>query len=256
MKSNSASSQNHFKIIFGALIVLSLFNAAYGQDSDDKRQAVSRSLLQPRNIDIQGMSFWDVFDKLTATINFNIVFDASVQPQIGNAKRNLHLENVSYPQAIGIYLNQNDLGYIEMDERTIMVVKKSAVIPGAKPLEDFVVKAGEATDQAAALKAKPFLPIKVVYRDITLRTAIEQLANTVKLAVVFDPQFAESIRTTKVVYFTVQDTIVPRALQLLLDSHDLKYEQIDQRTIKVGVDLANPSSIPLAELMAAALNAK
>jgi hypothetical protein len=250
-KSNSTSMRNHLKILFSTSIILLLFNAVAAQNNDDKRQAVNRSQLTPGTINIQAQSFWDAFEKLTTDVKLNIIFHASVQ-QFRNTAVNLQLENVSYPQAIKIFLDRNDLDYVEIDERTIMIVKKSAATAPSKPLEDFVIKANEkdASDQAAANSSASQSPsTDVIFRAMSLLPMIQQLAGVARIAVVLDPQFAENNRMTKVQYFVVRNRTCLHALQLLLDSYDLKYSLLDRRTIKIGVDIANPSAIPLEEII-------
>jgi hypothetical protein len=251
-KLNSASLQKPLPFLFGIVMILTFFNAVYCQDQEEKGQAVKRAMSSPRNINFQEQSMWDIFYKLTETLNINIVFHASVQPQLRRAIVNLKLDNVSYPQAIKVILDRSNLDYVQMDERTIMIVKKSVATSASKPFEDFVIRANEivAVDKIAAIPAsKQFPSTQVVFNDSSLMATIEQLAKAGQLAVEFDDQFAQNYRYTKVEYFVVRNTTFPQAMQLLLDSYDLKYSQLDRRSIKIGVDIANPSSIPLEEIM-------
>jgi hypothetical protein len=236
--------------LFGTLLILSLFNTVYGQDRDAKRPESKDSLLGPREVHFQSQSLWDVFYKLTETLNINIVFHANVQPLLRKSDVNLKLENVSYPKAINLFLDKYELDYVEVDERTIMVVKRPSAAAVSKPLEDFVINANkpESREQSTYANSK-FPSTSAVFNSTSLLAMIEQLARIGHLAVEFDPQFAETHRITKVDYFVLRNTTYPRALQVLLTSYDLNYSIIDRNTIKIGVDIANPSHVPLEEIM-------
>jgi hypothetical protein len=239
-------------MLFSALLLFSLANAVYGQENEDRRAALNRSLLQPVDENFQDVPLWDFFNKLTARLNINVVFHVSVQQQLRNATVNLELKNISYPQSIKLYLDQNGLDYLEMDERTIMIVNRAAASAKAKSLDEFVVRAnekGEAAQAKAKNQAGRFSATDVVYHSTTLSYMIIQLGQAGHIAVEFDDLYGKLAPHVQVEYFVVRGVTYPRALQLLLDSFDLKYEQTGVRAIKVGKQIAEPSPIPLEEIM-------
>jgi hypothetical protein len=249
MKTNSPYSIQTAKLVISALLIMLIFNVASGQSQIEKRAALENSLLKPMNIDFQGLSVWEVFEKLATKLKINIIFHQSVPP----IRINLKLDNVSSVQTTNICMDRNNLDYIEMDERTIMIVKKSATAANSKGLEDFVIKANEnleADSPAISSQSPQFSSISVVFKGNSLLATIQQLAAAGHIAVEFDERFAEQFKQTKVPSFDLRRTTLPHAFKFLLDAYDLKYSAIYDRTIKIGVDIANPSSVPFEEIMA------
>jgi len=93
--------------------------------------------------------------------------------------------------------------------------------------------------QLPAVPGRRFAKTDVVYRDTPLLSAIEQLAQTMKLNVIFDQQVINMMRAQKV-NIELRDVTYPRALEMLLKTNNLMYAQQDTRTIVVASD--NPQS--------------
>lgn len=93
--------------------------------------------------------------------------------------------------------------------------------------------------QLPGIPGRRFTRTDVIYRDTPLLTAIEQLAQTMKLNVMFDQQVVNMMRAAKVTV-ELRDVTYPRALEMLLKTNNLMYAQIDSRTIVVASD--NPQS--------------
>jgi hypothetical protein len=248
MKTNSPCSIQMTKSVISVLLIMVIFNVASGQSQLEKRAALENSLLKPMNVDYQGLIVWEVIEQLAANLNINFVFHQSVPP----IRIHLKLDNVSSVHAINICMDRNNLDYIEIDERTIMIVKKSATTSNSKGLEDFVIKVNEnleADNSAITSQSPQFSSMSVVFKSMSLLATIQHLAEAGHIAVEFDERFAEQFKQTKVQSFDMRRTTLPRAFKLLLDAYNLKYSPIYDHAIKIGVDIANPSSIPFEEIM-------
>jgi general secretion pathway protein D len=93
--------------------------------------------------------------------------------------------------------------------------------------------------QLPSVPGRRFAKTDVVYRDTPLLSAIEQLAQTMKLNVIFDQQVINMMRAQKV-NMELRDVTYPRAMEMLLKTNNLMYAQLDTRTIVVASD--NPQS--------------
>src|SRR5205085_5294181 len=93
--------------------------------------------------------------------------------------------------------------------------------------------------QLPSVPGKRFSRTDVVYRDTPLLSAIEQLAHTMKLNVIFDQQVVNMMRQQKV-NVELRDVTYPHALEMILKTNMLMYAQLDARTIVVASD--NPTS--------------
>jgi general secretion pathway protein D len=97
---------------------------------------------------------------------------------------------------------------------------------------------GNARAVPANLTAAPsrkFQETQVIYRDNSLLTIIEQLAQTMGLNVIFDSQLVNQLRTQKT-SIELRNITYPRALELILKTHGMMYVQLDTRTIVVAMD--------------------
>jgi general secretion pathway protein D len=93
--------------------------------------------------------------------------------------------------------------------------------------------------QLPAIPGRRFAKTDVVYRDTPLLAAIEQLAQTMKLNVIFDQQVTNMMRAQKL-NVELRDVTYPHALEMLLKTNNLMYAQLDSRTIVIASD--NPQS--------------
>lgn len=89
------------------------------------------------------------------------------------------------------------------------------------------------------IPGRRFSKTDVIYRDTNLLTAIEQLAQMMKLNVVPDQGVNAQLKQMRT-SIELRDVTYPRALEILLKTHNLMYAQIDTRTIVVASD--NPQS--------------
>lgn len=97
---------------------------------------------------------------------------------------------------------------------------------------------GNARTVPAHLTAAPsrkFQETQVIYRDNSLLTIIEQLAQTMGLNVIFDSQLVNQLRNQKT-SIELRNITYPRALELILKTHNMMYVQMDTRTIVVALD--------------------
>jgi general secretion pathway protein D len=116
-----------------------------------------------------------------------------------------------------------------------------------KAIYSNVAPGGPATGGAASnmkvqlptIPGRKFAKTDVIYRDTPLLSAIEQLAQTMKLNVIFDQQVTNQMKMAKLTV-ELRDVTYPRALEMLLKTNNLMYAQLDARTIVVASD--NPQS--------------
>ncbi|HEX8090981.1 MAG TPA: secretin N-terminal domain-containing protein, partial [Blastocatellia bacterium] len=99
--------------------------------------------------------------------------------------------------------------------------------------------AGNTKVQLPTIPGRRFAKTDVIYRETPLLTAIEQLAQTMKLNVIFDQQVVNQMKMAKLTV-ELRDVTYPRALEMLLKTNNLMYAQLDARTIVVASD--NPQS--------------
>jgi general secretion pathway protein D len=85
------------------------------------------------------------------------------------------------------------------------------------------------------IPGRRFARTDVVYRDTNILTAIEQLAQMMKLNVIFDQMVTNQMRMLKLTV-ELRDVTYPRALEMILKTNNLMYAQIDSRTIVIASD--------------------
>jgi type II secretory pathway component GspD/PulD (secretin) len=90
-----------------------------------------------------------------------------------------------------------------------------------------------------SIPGKRFARTDVIYRDTNLLTAIEQLAQMMKLNVVTDQSVAAQLKQMRTTV-ELRDVTYPKALEMLLKTNNLMYSQLDARTIVIASD--NPQS--------------
>lgn len=93
--------------------------------------------------------------------------------------------------------------------------------------------------QMPSIPGKRFVKTDIDYRDTPLLTVLEQLGHQMKLNIMVDQQAQNMMRNMKVTV-NLRDVTHPRALEMLLKTHNLMYAQLDSRTIVVASD--NPAS--------------
>lgn len=89
--------------------------------------------------------------------------------------------------------------------------------------------------QMPAIPGRRFSRTDVIYRDTNILTAIEQLAQMMKLNVMFDQMVVNQMRMVKLTV-ELRDVTYPRALEMILKTNNLMYAQIDSRTIVIASD--------------------
>ena len=90
--------------------------------------------------------------------------------------------------------------------------------------------------QMPGIPGRRFSKTDVIYRDTNILTAIEQLAQMMKLNVVFDQMVVNQMKMIKIT-IELRDVTYPRALEMILKTNNLMYAQIDTRTIVVASDV-------------------
>jgi general secretion pathway protein D len=91
--------------------------------------------------------------------------------------------------------------------------------------------------QMPPIPGRRFAKTDVIYRDTNILTAIEQLAQMMKLNVLFDQMVVNQMKMLKLTV-ELRDVTYPRALEMILKTHNLMYAQIDTRTIVIASDNA------------------
>ena len=91
--------------------------------------------------------------------------------------------------------------------------------------------------QLPAIPGRRFAKTDVIYRDTNILTAIEQLAQMMKLNVMFDQMVVNQMKMFKLTV-ELRDVTYPRALEMILKTNNLMYAQIDTRTIAIASDNA------------------
>jgi general secretion pathway protein D len=89
--------------------------------------------------------------------------------------------------------------------------------------------------QMPGIPGKRFKLTDVVYRDTNIMNIIEQIAQMMKLNVMFDQMVANSMKILKI-SVELRDVTYPRALEMILKTNNLMYAQIDTRTIVIASD--------------------
>jgi general secretion pathway protein D len=89
--------------------------------------------------------------------------------------------------------------------------------------------------EAPAIPGRRFNRTDVVYRDTNILTAIEQLAQMMKLNVIFDMMVVNQMKMFKLTV-ELRDVTYPKALEMILKTNNLMYAQIDARTIVIASD--------------------
>src|SRR4030095_2383538 len=89
--------------------------------------------------------------------------------------------------------------------------------------------------EAPAIPGRKFNKTDVIYRDTNILTAIEQLAQMMKLNVIFDMMVINQMKMFKLTV-ELRDVTYPKALEMILKTNNLMYAQIDSRTIVIASD--------------------
>jgi hypothetical protein len=113
-------------------------------------------------------------------------------------------------------------------------------IGSPSPTECYGVLRGKARPmkvQMPPIPGRKFSKTDVVYRDTNILTAIEQLAQVMKLNVMFDQMAVNQMKMFKLTV-ELRDVTYPRALEMILKTNNLMYAQIDARTIVIAPDNA------------------
>jgi len=96
------------------------------------------------------------------------------------------------------------------------------------------------TNVANAWVAKRYPHTDLVFRPMSLMAAIEQLAQSMRLNVVFDNLALTQIKNNNTFSIELRDVTPAKALEIILETNGLMYTQEDTRTIVVASD--NPQS--------------
>lgn len=89
--------------------------------------------------------------------------------------------------------------------------------------------------QMPGIPGRRFSKTDVIYRDTNILTAIEQLAQMMKLNVIFDQMIVNQMKMLKITV-ELRDVTYPRALEMILKTNNMMYAQIDSRTIVIASD--------------------
>jgi general secretion pathway protein D len=123
--------------------------------------------------------------------------------------------------------------------------------PKSKPQNDTNVKAkyqltsgtsptgADTKNVQLPIPSRKFPKTQVIARSDNLLSFIEQLAQSMGLNVIFDTQVANQFRNAKLV-IELRDVTYPKALEMILQTNNLMYAQLDSRTVVIALD--NPQS--------------
>ncbi|HLG15052.1 MAG TPA: secretin N-terminal domain-containing protein [Blastocatellia bacterium] len=101
------------------------------------------------------------------------------------------------------------------------------------------VPGGSVRVQMPAVPSRRYPKTDVIARADSLLSYIEQLAQDMGLNVIFDMQVANQMRAARLT-IDLRDVTKPRALEMILQTNNLMYSQLDTRTIVIASD--NPQS--------------
>ncbi len=87
------------------------------------------------------------------------------------------------------------------------------------------------------MNSRRFPKTDIIARSDNLLSVIEQLAQDMKLNVVFDQQVSSTMRNNKL-QLELRDVTKPKALEIILRTNNLMYAQVDSRTIVIALDNA------------------
>lgn len=87
------------------------------------------------------------------------------------------------------------------------------------------------------MNLRRFPKTDIIARSDNLLSVIEQLAQDMKLNVVFDQQVSSTMRNNKL-QIELRDVTKPKALEIILRTNNLMYAQVDSRTIVIALDNA------------------
>ena len=108
--------------------------------------------------------------------------------------------------------------------------QRASYTPGGGPAPARMMRV-----QMPPIPGRRFAKTDVIYRDTNILTAIEQLAQMMKLNVIFDMMVVNQMKMFKLTV-ELRDVTYPRALEMILKTNNLMYAQIDSRTIVVASD--------------------
>ena len=98
-----------------------------------------------------------------------------------------------------------------------------------------IVPTNQIKVQMPAIPGRRFSKTDVIYRETNILTAIEQLAQMMKLNVMFDQMVVNQMKMLKITV-ELRDVTYPRALEMILKTNGLMYAPLDGRTIVVASD--------------------
>ncbi len=147
-----------------------------------------------------------IIEQLAQTMGLNVIFDSQIANQLKSQKTSIELNNVTYPKALELILKTNNLMYIQLDTRTIVVAidgQQSRFKYEQQAIRTFYIKNADVEQirgaVQAATQAKSLTTIKqlnaIVVRDTpTNIQLIESLIDTLdksKAEVLIDVQIFE-----------------------------------------------------------------
>ena len=98
-----------------------------------------------------------------------------------------------------------------------------------------IVPTSQIKVQMPAIPGRRFAKTDVIYRETNILTAIEQLAQMMKLNVMFDQMVVNQMKMLKI-SVELRDVTYPRALEMILKTNGLMYAPLDGRTIVIASD--------------------
>src|SRR5262249_16247868 len=237
-----------------AVSVVVLFSATLGA-SQERADSPARTgkALELRDFTFQHVVLRNAIDEAAHLIALNVAYHVSSLAIADNTDCDLALKDASAADAISALLRAYGLAFVQIDRRAIMIVKEGAGAGGSpfRTIHSVISKAEseEAEDNKKDDKDPKTLKARdVVFKSTTLLGSLEVLAQTSRLRIVFDPQvtaWANSISLT----IELRNVTPAQALRYVLDSYDLKYEQVNWNTLNIVGKNHEHSSTPLEEII-------
>jgi hypothetical protein len=232
-------------------VVLSIYTSARGQQTPESTANAQDPISAPSQFTFEDERLRDSIDRLAHSIRLNIVYHVSSLEIVDKPGSILAIHDVSVPGAIDALLDGHRLAQFPIDRRTVVVVDKNHSNGPIASIQAVMERAiAEEAREALRGDDKTEHPerMDLAFRNSTLTYAIENLAYTAHLRVIFDAAIEASTRTA-VLTMDLKDVTKAQALQYMLDAYDLKYEEVSGDTIEIVGQNHRHSSTPLEEIV-------
>jgi len=221
------------------------------QQPDDRGLKPSSPSLARSDYEFKQEPLRAAIARLADDARLNVVFNTSEEELIGTVIITMALKDTSSPRGLDVVLGAYGLNYVPLDTRTILVTKKKSASDGEMPITSLVLKAEIAEAEWRAhgnTKPGEMSRFDVEYFGQSLYSAILTLGQKAGLKILFDLAIEDTAKQTSI-GIHLADVTVPGALTFILDSYDLKYDQVGPDTIIIVDSHHQCSSMPLGDII-------